>query len=459
MIPKAFEDRIRNVDDFDHDELWEELYKSRKMLEITDLPRLFEYAIGRPDDFDGEIEPDVRRRAVELLSAIHAELAAKAYFQIPHAYKLDEADSLSEFIWQPFLPIGNDLTATAIHSAVVVSISDSEHINDMPSLSQLCRHLSFERFGNVDIQFLPLDKNQQEWGHLRLVERRAACFVGRSSLFDIFKRIRDLSHGRFILPESDANWRGKPVSETSIAEYHHVRDLQSGKKYLVEQAPDGTGKRVDYATVRLVRIDQSPGHLDVLLISGATSLATFGASQWVVSPHLKEFRFEKLRGELDRNKELRSNGIDIEFLLRVEATAYQPKRQWVVESCQLMKICVNGHNVIRRIHGTHPKCVTVIASEGTPNVPMKLLFDDDPIIIGGETSKAVFDVCWQFAKNGSESKAILKGVTTEKARDQLRIENLRSAFEFTQCGKDCSVSVKRTEDGQHYCCEFTTRIE
>src|SRR5205823_10819718 len=108
-----------------------------------------------------------------------------------------------------------------------------------------------------------------------------------------------------------------------------VEDTWGKKKYLVEQAPDGTGNRVDYAVVRLVRVNCQPGYLVFLLLSGATSLGTLGAVEWVISPDSPQFPFDKFLSCLMDKVKDNVDDADIELLLRVEATAYKPKRQWI----------------------------------------------------------------------------------------------------------------------------------
>lgn len=443
---KQVTDLFKTGTDAAHSEALEMIREQQNKINPSHLHELMDAAFSMIGVIDSALRAETTELFLQLQSRAVAQLSCHpqstiAGSQTPPIDDLEDS-SLREWLWKPFVLSLRDSSTQCRPTAALIAVSDHEYIGDMPAFAHLCRHLSFAEFPNVEARLLPLQDNQREWSDLDLENRKAAAFVARPTLYDLEERLQ-LKSGRFQFPSDDEQWRSQQITQESQQNYHHIKDTIALTEYVAEQTTD-TRRRTDYAVIRRVRNNNR----DVLCISGITSLGTLGACQWIVSdkPGGEMWKALNNRTKLDDTK-------DVEILLKVEATAFEPKRPWSVETCSVVKLCVDRTNYYRQVGDLAPEKVCVLrsgASGATAGGPL-IWFDGDPIDVCDDNDPIV-KISRQFADNGNGHTAIIRDARAESLRaGPLRRENFHKLVKTHRAGSDAEITLR---DGTAASVEF-----
>jgi len=427
----------------DRGDLWESVLTPRIVLaNAHELDRIFEYVEAEFRDSVRTEADSVYRRAKHNVMMRNAQEIQRLAGDHSSNEESIQPKTFRDRLWMAF---SCDSSRLRPGTCYVATIWDTKHINDMPALARLCQFLLPSRFQDTKIRYLPLAKERQNWGgNLKLRNRRAACYIGRPSLFKWWAEKNRLPRGRFALSGGDEKWKEQAVSPGSITKYHNIEDLIGYNAYDVSShgpfydvVQDGPpGMRTDYAIVRLVRVQlDAASSVTCLFLSGATSLATLAAVEWAVSDKLEQLNYDRIADRWNEHT-------DFEVLLEVTAMAKDPIDPWEIESCKEVKICIDGENLSRQILNEAPKQVTLVC--GPNGTVDELLIEGDPtslLTFDSPRRDTIVDLCRHFADHPKEP-FVLRSREVSEVKDKLKLENLDRVFGADAVEKDVCIHVK-----------------
>jgi hypothetical protein len=330
---------------------WRALYKSNARLNTAERQEHYQYLIL------AETDADCRSLGLACLSGL-----SEPTDSVP----------LRDWIWKPFKSAPLSRIQKTGRSAVV-AICDREHIKDVDPLVRLARFLPDSC---ADTRFHVVPFKNVEWGFTTGL--RAICFVGRPSMFancHLFAKLP--TDRRFDMPGDDDIWRGRPLNNRSAKAFHHIRQNRRSAPAITYLAhhDKNEGSRVDYAMVQRFRLDFKDHYVTVLILAGATSLATVGAAQWVTS----DLEIPLPEGTNDATA--------MEALLEVRDTVRDPPRPWEPKA-DLKTLFLNGVNVVR----SAPSEITLGCGSNRNDVRY-ILLDEDEVEVGGDAFAALAALC------------------------------------------------------------------
>ncbi len=317
----------------------------------------------------------------KLLDDVNGDLRLKVLTDLVIAQPWREEPVISDWLFQPFR---KTLHARSFRQSAVVSVCDREYIRDVQAMLTLSRTLSKAHYPKT--RFHQIALHNPAWAHVELDTLGAICFVGRPGMFQNCPLLAELSRSanpRFQLPDNSEKWRSKAVTPESSEAFHNVTEHRFGFEPRPYRAEDANHRRRDYAIVQRFRVKHGGRNITVLVLAGATSLATIGAVEWVTSEEfasaLTDANSAVLRHGLNRETEL-------EALLEVTATMPDQALPWKVETKSPLKLFLDDNPDALR----DPEVMTVHLVDGEVR---DVLLDGDSVRFRGPGFQQLLAIC------------------------------------------------------------------
>jgi biopolymer transport protein ExbD len=188
---------------------------------------------------------------------------------------------------------------------------------------------------------------------------------------------------RFSLPPDDPAWRSKPVTPASAQAFHHIRQERPGNDPILFCAEDLPHRRKDYAIVQRFRARYGDKMVTIIILAGATSLATIGAAEWVTSD---DFAATVAKASADVQRRDLSDDTEFEALLEVTATIPTTASPWHVETKKPLKLFLNDS-----FNALHlPETLSIKVHDSKPE---QVFVDGDDVRFGGIAYQQLLAVC------------------------------------------------------------------
>jgi len=299
-----------------------------------------------------------------------------------------------------FLPFS--VNADGAGRSAVLCICDQQHIRDVQSLVKLSRFLSQTNYPGTAFYHVPLIN--PNWERIGPHNLNAICFLGRPGMFRDSQIVQHWEEQRrdriFSFPALTGAPGATTVTERSAETFHNVRQQRPTAGPFLHKANDSNYRRTDYAIVQRFQINYAGKPLTVVLLAGATSLGTFGATEWVSSHSFNQVMANALEAV---GKNL-GDSTDCEVLLRVAARKENPPEPWTVETCEPQKLFIDG--------SMNALCAprTIAPGMDGPNIAC-ILFDEDEVRFGTRAQNALVAICNAAMRLGNNVIPIEKLVT------------------------------------------------